>query len=220
MKRTKKDFLNDFLNVWYPIPSLNCSCGNGEGGEGRSPSRLPCKNWVIVNGYKTRQLTISHYCSKFPCWQDSKWTEAHWNRILNTLLLYSSFFFFFLLFFKMYWKHKSLFKQPSRDFFPLPFSGFLRCPTHSQLNLTPQAKWRWGEEITERRDEEQGKQKRHNKENQRPEGMREKSKTVELGAAKKNQMQNMNSWQGRGKGLKTGKVRKKNKDMGEEKQDE
>lgn len=34
----------------------------------------------------------------------------------------------------MYWKHKSLFKQPSRDFFPLPSSGFLRCPTHSQLS--------------------------------------------------------------------------------------
>lgn len=67
MKRTKKDFLNGFLNIWYPIPSPNSFCGKGEGGERRSPNRFSCKNWVIFNGYKTRQLMISHYCSKLPC---------------------------------------------------------------------------------------------------------------------------------------------------------
>lgn len=33
MKRTKKDFLNGFLNIWYPIPSLNCFVARGEKGE-------------------------------------------------------------------------------------------------------------------------------------------------------------------------------------------
>lgn len=32
MKRRKKDFLNDFLNICYPIPSPNCFVAKGEGG--------------------------------------------------------------------------------------------------------------------------------------------------------------------------------------------
>lgn len=43
MKRTKKDFLNGFLNIWYPIPSPNCFCGKGKAEKGEVPTDFPVK---------------------------------------------------------------------------------------------------------------------------------------------------------------------------------